>query len=574
MTLPCPEFPNDVSSCHDVIRRLHADAQRASELGEKWRSKAEDADARILELETLLAKHEQTIADQQQTMEQLSADNKLLKRSLFGSRRERFTDDPLQLSLFDLKSMEPEAPQQEAVEQAAAPQKKKRTSKGRQRRILPDFIPRVEKKIPLTEDEIPEELRNNPNARRFFKKIGEQVELTPPQLTVVEYLQEVIALDRPDATTTMLPAKRPPSLIQSFAGNSLLAYLTVGRFADHLPYYRQENILARSGLHIDRATQWRWMRAIAQAVTPLVDLMWELAIQSQVIAMDETPVKELSDAGKTLTGYLWAGVGDANHPYDCFFYSSDRRIIRPQTYLAGFRGYLVADAYVAYERIGELWPDVFKASCWAHARRKFEECHHLGKTDQTRTALRYFRKLFAIESQCCEKSPEERLAARQDRSRPIVEAFHEWLQNERARQLPKAKLLGAINYMLNRWESYTRFLESGMVPLDNNAAERAVKFPILGRKAWLFVGNPRAGETSAKLFTLTKTCNRHHIDPFAYLQDVYARLPTMSRDELPALLPDRWLAEHPQHLLPKRVQEAIERAQRARERRAARRVAA
>ena len=110
-----------------------------------------------------------------------------------------------------------------------------------------------------------------------------------------------------------------------------------------------------------------------------------------------------------------------------------------------------------------------------------------------------------------------------------------------------------------------------MVPLDNNVAERALKYPILGRKAWLFVGNPEAGETAAKLLTLTKTCNRLHIDPYAYLQDVYARLPTMSQDELPSLLPDRWLADHPQHLLPKRVQEAIERAQRARERRAERR---
>jgi hypothetical protein len=112
------------------------------------------------------------------------------------------------------------------------------------------------------------------------------------------------------------------------------------------------------------------------------------------------------------------------------------------------------------------------------------------------------------------------------------------------------------------------------VPLDNNLAERALKFPILGRKAWLFVGNHDAGETAAKLFTLTKTCNRLHIDPFAYLQDIYARLPTTSPDELPSLLPDRWLADHPQHLLPERVQEAIERALRARERRAERRRAA
>ena len=128
--------------------------------------------------------------------------------------------------------------------------------------------------------------------------------------------------------------------------------------------------------------------------------------------------------------------------------------------------------------------------------------------------------------------------------------------------------------MLNRWDSFTQFLQSGLVPMDNNVAERALKYPILGRKAWLFVGNPEAGETAAKLLTLTKTCNRLHIDPFAYLQDVYARLPTMSPAELPLLLPDRWLAEHPQHLLPKRVQEAIERAQRAQERRAERRKSA
>jgi hypothetical protein len=132
-------------------------------------------------------------------------------------------------------------------------------------------------------------------------------------------------------------------------------------------------------------------------------------------------------------------------------------------------------------------------------------------------------------------------------------------------------LTGAINYMLNRWESFTRFLESGAIPMDNNAAERALKYPILGRKAWLFFGNQTAGETAAKLFTLTKTCNRHRIDPLAYLQDIYARLPTTSPDELPSLLPDRWIAEHPQHLIQQRVQEAIDRAQRAREERAERR---
>ncbi len=201
-------------------------------------------------------------------------------------------------------------------------------------------------------------------------------------------------------------------------------------------------------------------------------------------------------------------------------------------------------------------------------------CHHLGATAQTRTALAYFHQLFDIEDRYRQSSDEVRLAARREQSQPIVEEFHEWLQAERLRQLPKSKLAGAINYMLNRWESFTRFLESGAIPMDNNAAERAVKYPILGRKAWLFFGNQTAGETAAKLFTLTKTCNRHRIDPFAYLQDVYARLPTTSPDELPSLLPDRWIADHPQHLIQQRVQEALDRAQRAREQRAERRRAA
>ena len=123
----------------------------------------------------------------------------------------------------------------------------------------------------------------------------------------------------------------------------------------------------------------------------------------------------------------------------------------------------------------------------------------------------------------------------------------------------------------NRWDTFTRFLESGAIPISSNGAERSLKYPILGRKAWLFVGHAEAGETAAKLFTLTKTCNRHHIDPFAYLQDLYARLPTTNADDLPTLLPDNWLRENQQHLLQQRVQESLDRASKTRERRAERR---
>jgi transposase len=579
MTSSRPELPSDIAGCHALIEQLRAQLQQATEEIEQLKSASAEstqAEVRVAHLEALLAEHQETISAYEETIENLAADNGLLKRSLFGTRRERYVDDPAQPLLFDFTTLEAARSQtdEQQLPQPNQQQKERRTSKGRQRRVFPDFLPREEERHCLKEEDIPEQLRDHPEARRFFKKVGERLELIPMQLKVIEQLQEIVALDEADEMTTIVAAQRPTPLIRSFAGPSLLAYLTVSRFADHLPYYRLEDVLGRSGFRVDRSTQWRWMKGLARGVAPLVDLMWQLARQSAVLGMDETPVMELGGPGRALKGYLWTGVGDANHPYDCFFYTSDRRSIRPEAMLAGFQGYLTADAYIAYERIGQLWPGVFKASCWVHGRRRFEACHHLGATDQTHTALAYFRKLYDIEAIYRTSSDETRLAARQEKSQPIVESFHEWLQAEQLRQLPKSKLTGAINYMLTRWESFTRFLESGAVPMDNNAAERALKYPILGRKAWLFFGNQTAGETAAKLFTLTKTCNRHHIDPFAYLQDVYARLPTTPPDELPSLLPDRWIKDHPQHLLQQRVYEAIDRAQRARERRAERRRAA
>jgi transposase len=449
MTSPGAELPDDIQSCQALIAELRTKLHAAAE--------------QIAHLEVLLARHQETIADQERTIENLAADNALLKRSLFGSRRERFADDPAQKLMFEART--PDAPQTDDKQEQAPPEKKKRTSKGRQARVIPDFLPRLEQRHYLNPEDIPEELRDNPRARRFFKKVGETLELIPMQLQVIEQLQEVIALDRPDETTRVVSAKRPVPLIPSFAGPSLWAYLTVSRFADHLPYYRLEDILGRSGFRIDRSTQCRWMRGLAGGVTPLVELMWERALLSEVLGMDETPVMELGGPGRTLKGYLWAGVGDANHPYDCFFYTSDRRSIRAESLLAGFQGYLTADAYIAYERIGELWPRVFKASCWAHGRRKFEACHHLGATAQTRTALSYFQKLFDLEDLHRRSSDEARLTARCEKSAPIVEAFHEWLLAQRLCRLPKSKLVGAINYMLSRWESFARFLESGAVPL-------------------------------------------------------------------------------------------------------------
>lgn len=424
----------------------------------------------------------------------------------------------------------------------------------------------------LREEAIPEALRDDPSAKRFFKKTGEQLEFEPPKLHVVEHYQEVIAREEASGETTMLTAPKPPQLIDAFAGPSLLAYLTASRFADHLPYYRQEDILSRYGFRISRSTQWRWMLGLAERVGPLVELMRQRALLSLVLGVDETPVRLLSLALLgSATSYLWGTVGDGGHPYDCFYFTEDRTRTGPESFLSGFRGYLQSDAYVCYERIALSSEAILKVGCWAHARRKFEEVHFTGPSVRTHTALGYFQRLYDIEDRARALSDAQRYALRQEEARPIVTRFHEWLQQRYEQELPKSKLRGAIGYMVNRWEAFARYLEHGAIPLDNNRTEASLKYAILGRKAWLFFGNARGGEAAAALFTLTKTCNRHRIDPYAYLRDVYVRLPVLGASELETLLPDRWIEEHPEHRIQARVDEAVQRAERKRRRRAQRR---
>jgi hypothetical protein len=315
------------------------------------------------------------------------------------------------------------------------------------------------------------------------------------------------------------------------------------------------------------------MAGLAAGVTPLVDLMRSLALQSRVLGVDETPVKTLGlKVGIAAKAYLWGVIGDAVHPYDSFYFTVDRSRDGPEGFLGGYRGYLQSDAYVCYDSLSKSNPEMLQVGCWAHARRKFEELHFVTPTIRTHTALGYFQRLYDIEDRGHDFSEKQRYELRQNESKPLVAEFHRWLLEHYERELPKSKFRAAIGYMTNRWEAFTRYLECGAIPIDNNRTEAALKYAVLGRKAWLFFGNPHGGETAATLFTLTKSCNRHRVDPFAYLRDIYTRLPTTSDSKLESLLPDRWIREHPEHLIEERVEEAQRRAHRTRVRRAERRL--
>jgi len=531
------ELPDNLADCHALILRQ---ADRIEEL-----------EARVDEL----------TAQVHELMAQVTS----LQRELYGSRRERFVPPP----------PDEDAPTSESSPaEPATP----RTSPGRRPRTIDPSIPREKVYHPLREEDVPPEIWHHPRARRFFRFVREELELPQRRLRVIEHYQEVIVVDDEEALRSeMQTAEVPePVLERCYVGPSLLAYLAVSRFADHIPYYREEDLLSRAGFTIHRSTQWRWMRGLAQLLEPLVELMRRRTFRSLVLGIDETPCPLICpELDRTRSSYLYAQYGDAVHPYDCYYFASHKTRENIQRILGDYRGYLQSDAYICYELITAASDNqLIGVGCWAHARRKFEPLVVEGDHPQATWILTEIQKLYDIEDRARELTDEARHALRQVESRPIVSSIKRWLDERDREELPRSPLREGVNYLRKRWEAFERFLEHGAIRLDNNCTEAALKGPVMGKKAWLFFGNEQGGETAAMLFTIMMTCKRHAIDVQAYLVDVLHRIKQATPQQLEELLPDRWIEQHPQARVRQRVQESHAAAHRKRTRRARRRAMA
>jgi transposase len=258
----------------------------------------------------------------------------------------------------------------------------------------------------------------------------------------------------------------------------------------------------------------------------------------------------------------------------CFAFASHKDEENVRRIVGDYEGYLQSDAYICYELIAVASDHrIIAVGCWAHARRKFEPLIEAGPHPQAAWILREIQKLYDIEDRAREMTDDHRLALRQAESRPIVTGIKAWLDVRDHDELPKSPLRAGVHYLHSRWEAFERFLEDGRIPIDNNRTEAANKGPVMGKKAWLFFGNERAGETAAVFYTLTMSCKRHNIDVQAYLLDVFRRIRTATPAELESLLPDRWIQDHPEARVAQRVQESHAAAARKRQRRARRRCA-
>jgi len=346
--------------------------------------------------------------------------------------------------------------------------------------------------------------------------------------------------------------KPPPPIAKGLPGPGLLAFIIVSKYFDHLPLHRLEHIMARQGLPLSRSTMCDWMAASAQALRPLYDVMVSHVLQSAWLHTDDTPVKNQGHApGTTAVSRFWIYWGDRTHPYNVFDFTVNRKRDGPQTFLANFQGYLHADAFSGYDALYLPIPrpeapgaaPIIEVACNAHARRKFHEAR--GSDDlRAHQALAYYAQLYVLERGATDAELDDagRLQMRQELAVPILEQFRTWLDEQRTQVLPKSPMAEAIGYALNNWTALIRYTEAGFLSIDNNIAEREMKRIAIGRKNWLFVGSAKGGHTAAVLFSFTSTCHRLGIEPWAYLQDVLGRLPTMPAARLGELLPDRWQA--------------------------------
>lgn len=375
--------------------------------------------------------------------------------------------------------------------------------------------------------------------RQFGEETSERYEYIPAQLSVVEDVRLKYACG-----CTVRTAGKPGQPIEkSAAGASLLSQLIVAKYADHLPLNRQAKIFERSGVSLSTKTMGGWMGQSAALLNPLYETLKRFVLSSKVVGTDDTPVKVLDrQLPHTRKGRIWPYVGDEDHPAVVYDYTATRERAGPEQFLKDYRGYLQADAYVAYDSFfTQPERGMIEVGCWAHARRHF---HDALETDQARmgAVLALIARLYRVEAVARDGGlrGEQRRMVREHGALPILAELKEYLQRIGGEVLPKSPAGQAVAYTLKNWTALTRYGEDGDLSIDNNAAERSLRGIAVGRNNWTFFGSDNGGRTAAILRSFVMSCERVHIDPFAWFCDVLGRIADYPISRLDELLPHRW----------------------------------
>lgn len=474
---------------------------------------------------------------------------RLLRQQLFGRKSEKLTAlDNGQLPLFN-EPVEATNEKPDTPEEIVVPEHSRK--KGF-RKPLPEHLPRVE----IIHDVTPEEklCGCGNDKHQIGEEVAEQLDIIPARAQVLRHIRPKYACrvceGVEDEGPTVVIAPPPAQIIpKSMASPGLLAHIHVTKFADAVPFYRQEGQFRRLGIEINRTSMCNWAMLVAEACGPLMELHRREIRSGPSINADETTVQVLDEPGRdpTQKSYMWVFRGGTEeHPVLEFVYHPTRDRAFAREYLSGYKGYVQTDGYVAYDFLDQQ-EGVTHLGCWAHVRRKFAEVIKAAgnlrskkKTGLAEEAIAMIGALYRLESLAREKElgPEEIFQLRQGQAKPLVNQFHDWLDKHQRAVPPKSLLGKAFNYAVGQWQRLEAYLQDGRLRMDNNLAENAIRPFVVGRKNWLFSGNAAGAKASGIIYSLIETAKANGLEPYWYLRHLYEKLPLAKNEEdLRALLP-------------------------------------
>ena len=489
----------------------------------------------------VIAELERIIAELAQENARLKHHLELLRRRVFGRSSEKGTvivaeQQALPFEPVAAGPVAPEATDEGRGEDGATPARRRHPG----RRPLERELPRRRWELRPPERELTCACCGA-QKEPIGEDVTEELEYQPSSFYINEYARPKFACGR--CKDGVVQAILPPRPVEKGRpGAGLLAHVVTQKYADHLPLYRQEQIFARHGIAVSRRTLAEWNGAVADLLQPIVVAMRKAQVlRSAWIQADDTglEVQQPGERPGSRAGHMWVyrdAEGDA--VYD-FTWSRNRD--GPLKMLAGYRGYLQADAAPAFDDVFLRHPEILEVGCWAHARRYFKEAAPTAARECAEV-LAWIGELYGLERAATERKLDAaaRTVLRQTRARPILATLAARLEALALTVLPKSPLAQAVAYARNHWTALTRYTEDGRLKIDNNGAEQALRPIVLGRKNWLFAGSEAAAHRAAILCSLVQTCKHLGIDPFVYLREVIDRVSTHPASRVLELTPREW----------------------------------
>lgn len=377
---------------------------------------------------------------------------------------------------------------------------------------------------------------------RIGEQITEQLEVVAPKVSVTRHIRPKYACKTCEVGVSIAPL---PNLLlpKSMASPSLITFIILAKYCDHIPLYRQTGIWKRYGIEIPRNTMCGWLLSVADLCEPLWEQLKYYLLAYDYCQADESTVQVMKEAERknTQKSYIWVYRGGCvKQKVVIYDYQETRAGQHARNFLQGFKGYLQTDGYKGYSWVAD-YKEITHLGCMAHARRPFAELvKMLKKTGKAHQALAFIQKLYKIEKEARTNNlnPDQRKALRDKKSKPILDNLKQWLEKTMRGPPPQGKLGKGIKYIVDRWSELTNYLKDGRLEIDNNGVENSIRPFAIGRKNWLFMGSPRGAKAGMIFYSLIMTCKENDIEPADYFNYMLAHLRECKTDEdYKALLP-------------------------------------